>query len=747
MGSNEEASILVDSDALEFARSKVAFDTAELVSSRVWARTYRLSRGEHADYLKVLPKHKAEMLGPLAALARQFPRHIPEVIAFDAERGWLLSAEHGGSKLTYDSPDEDQLELIKTYAGLQAEAVKSPDLLSALPKPDSAALPRLLLEFLRPRESQADDTAGPVGVDYFIGRRDAAAYHRSFARRSAMLERHLVPASLLPATVNHGDMRPPNAAMLSGRTCVILDWDDAMVGPAGMSLHGMFGGCTVPTILLSGSAAAQAAADTPNARLIRAYVETLSGNGYSDVDTLNRALPAAMCAGMIQFILNFAGFPGEQNREAVADTLDERLSNLLDLCDLLTSQDRRSVLEYAQDYEDHEQYRRAERLLHDHCLRHPDDVHVMAWLAAVQRKRDNLEGAAQTYHKALELAPSSGALHADLGRVLMGQLKVDDAKQALQRALDLDPGLERARADLGRVGAIETMQRQALAPEQMPVLHFTQSDMAEGLVRPEMLALGTSLFETYGALQIDNAFPIETIHRLHEAFMERYSSYFHEADHPDALYLGDKRYMLTVRLEDPFSDPAVLGVPMVLPIIRNLLGDDCVLGAYTSVISLPGSKNQRLHKDHPALFPDTQWHHTLPSFAIQIIIPLVPLNELTGTTRFFKGSHRVSSDDMEELAAQDPIVPLGSCLLNDYRCAHQGLGNKSQEVRPILTLIFNRRWFRDYKNYGRQPPLRLTDDGYEQLPRDLKPLFSWWREERKHRLDRTQSGYEVVSEP
>lgn len=739
MGSNEEASIVTDSDALEFARGKVAFDAAELVSSRVWARTYRLSRGEHADYLKVLPTHKASMLAPLAALAGQFRRQIPHVIAFDAKRGWLISAEHGGRKLEYDSPDDDLIELAKTYAKLQADAAKLPDLLNGLPRPDSAALPGLLLEFLRPTELQTDHAAGVVGADYFIGRRDAAAFHRSFARRIDMLERHLAPASLLPATVNHGDMRPPNAAMRSDRTCVILDWDDAMVGPAGMSLHGMFGGCTVPTILLSGSVAAEAAADTPNGRLIRAYVETLARNGYSDLDTLKRALPASMCAGMIQFMLNFADFPGEENRAPVADTLDERLSNLLDLCDLLTSRNPETVLEYAQDYEDHEKYRRAERLLRDHCLQHPNDPHVMARLAAAQRKGDKLEDAAETYRKAIELAPCSSALHAGLGGVLMEQLQVADAKQVLQRALDLDPGLESARADLGRVSAIEVMQQRALAPEQMPLLSFTRSDMVEGLVRPEMLALGTSLFETYGTLQIDNAFPAEIIRRLHEAFMTRYSSYFHEGDHSDALYLGDKRYMVTVQLEDPFSDPAVLGAPMVLPIIRNLLGDDCVLGAYTSVISLPGSKNQRLHKDHPALFPNTQWHHTLPSFAIQIIIPLVPLNELTGTTRLYKGSHRVPSDDAEELPAQDPIVPMGSCLLNDYRCAHQGLGNQSQEVRPILTLIFNRRWFHDFKNYGQQPPLRLTDTGYKQLPEDLKPLFSLWQDQRRHQLYRAQS--------
>jgi tetratricopeptide (TPR) repeat protein len=734
MGSHEQAGSVADSDALEFARSIVAFDTAELVSSRAWARTYRLSRGQHAHYLKLVPQHKAGMLAPVAALARHFQRQIPRVIALDAERGWLLSAGHGGRGMKYGSPDRDLLQLAETYAKLQADAARVPALLSGLPQPDIAALPRGLLEFLRPRASAADDAAEVVGAGYFIGHEDAAGYHRSFARRIALLERHLALASELPLTVNHGDLRPPNAAMLSEGTCVILDWDDAMVGPAGMSLHGLFGGCTLPTILLSGSPAAEAAAATPNGRLMRTYIGALAGGGYCDLSTLKRALPAAMCAGMMQFMLNFAHFPGEENRAPVADTLGDRLKDLLDLCDLLTSRHPESVLEFAQDYEEHRQYRRAERLLNDHSLRHPEQVDIMARLGAVQRKLDNLAEAAQSYRKAIELAPRTGALHACLGGVLMEQLQVGQARQALQRALSLDPRLDAVREDLDRVKAIEAMQKRALQPDQMPILRFAPSDSDAGVVRPEMMALGTSLFETYGTLQIDNAFPVASIARLHETFMTRYSPYFREADHPDALYLGDKRYMLTVELEEPFCDPGLIGGPMVLPIIRKLLGDDCVLGAYTAVISLPGSKTQRLHKDHPALFPDTQWHHTLPSFAIQIIIPLVPMNELTGTTRFYKGSHRVPTDDVPELGSQDPVVPLGSCLLNDYRCAHQGLGNQSEEVRPILTLIFNRRWFRDFKNYAQQPPLRLTDAAYEQLPEDLRALFSWWKEERRHDL-------------
>ena len=62
-------------------------------------------------------------------------------------------------------------------------------------------------------------------------------------------------------------------------------------------------------------------------------------------------------------------------------------------------------------------------------------------------------------------------------------------------------------------------------------------------------------------------------------------------------------------------------------------------------------------------------------------------------------------------------------------------------MRPILTLIFNRPWFRDFKNYAKQPPLRITDDAYRQMPADLQRLVSWWQEERKlNALERSLLG-------
>ncbi len=728
-----EASVQsIDADAQHWAHAHFSFEHGALVTEAPWARTHRLTGKQGVAYLKIVPPHQRAVLPAIAALARHFTPRIPQVLAFDMQRGWLLSAAHEGATLSYESASEDLRELAQAFARMQLQAAATPEVLAGLPRPDPAALLGQLLTFLQPGPTTMPQAGSGVHADYFIGSEQALRFERALQRRRSLLEPYLAQAAALPLTLEHGDLRPPNAAILTDDSCVFLDWDDAMLAPAGMSLHGLFSGCTIPTILLSGSPAAQAAAGTPDGLMLHGYIDVLTQGGYADANTLRRLLPAAMCAGMIQFIVNFARYPGDVARAGVRSTLLARLESLLDVCDLLTVRQASLTREFAADYEAHHEYQRAQHLLMDDAARHPHDAAVVQRLALVLHKRGDLESAAEMYERALELQPDSAPVHAGLGAVLMEDLQLARSTEHLQRALALEPSLGAAQASLARARSMEHMRSAAEQPDRMPVLRFTAADRASGEVAPELLALGTSLFQTHGTLQVDNAFAPEAIERIQQTFFERYLPYFREGDHPDALRLGDKRYMLTVDIDETFGAPALLGAPMVLPIIRKILGDDCVLGAYTAVISLPGSRDQRLHKDHPALFPETQWHFGLPCFATQIIIPLVPLNEFTGTTRFYKGSHLLPTEQAEAGGSQDPVVPLGSCLLTDYRCAHRGLGNRSDTVRPILTLIFNRPWFRDFKNYAQQPPLRITGDAYERLPEDLRALVAWWREESRY---------------
>lgn len=732
MGTRDFEKYSNDSEALDWARRSFAFDKIELITASAWATSYRLAHGPTSVYLKVLPVRFAGVAARTQALSKAFNPEVPQVVACDARQGWLLSHDHGGSTLDYDSPDAELRVMIESYARLQARAAKDVGALTDLPKIDISTLPQRLLDFLQPSSGEFW-AQGPVQADYFLGADGTAHARRLLLSCKDLLQDYLQAAAELPPTLNHGDLRPPNAALMPDGRCVLVDWDDAMVGPAGLSLHGMFSGCTRPIILLNSSAMAKAQARTPAAKSVKTYVDTLVRSGYASRATLMRALPASICAGMMQFILNFANFPGESNRDDVQATLQELITDLLDLCDWLATRTPGQAMACAAVYEAGGDWRRALALLQDQVARNPQDTQLLVRMAEAARQEDNSELAEQVLREAVRVSPREVAAHslAMLGQLLLERLDLVPAGSVFRRALARDPTCAEAQAGLARITAIRTMRREAAQPKRSPVLRYEPGDAEACRERPEYAALGAELFNTYGMLQIDNAFPVELIHKLQTVFFERYSTYFQDSDHPDALHVGDKRYMLTVDIEDPFDDPRLLGSATVLPIIQRILGDEAVLGAFTAVISLPGSRDQQLHKDHPALFPDTRWHFEIPPFSAQIIIPLIPLDEFSGTTRFYKGSHKVLTDDSEALGHQDAMVPLGSCLLNDYRCAHRGLGNRSDQVRPILTLVFNRPWFHDYKNYGRQPPLRLPQASYDKLPPDLKPLVAWWMEEKK----------------
>ncbi len=730
MGTRDLTLTIATTDALEWARQGFDWHAYEVVADAPWAVTLRLKSPAGQAYLKILARQQSGMIESVARMASHFAGRLPTLLAHDAARGWMLSADHGGRMLDYDSAPEDVLALVRTYASMQVEAARTPALGAGLPQIAVQTLTAQLMQFLAPA-SRTDGPAGD-GVDaaYFVGSTDAARYHRLLQSRLGVIDRHLAPAALLPLTINHGDMRPPNAAVGTDGGCIVMDWDDAIIGPAGMSLQGLFDGATVPTILLSGSKAAEAAADTPDGQRIRAYLEALAEGGYADVQTLRMALPAAICAGLIQFILNFGKYPGESGRSGVGETLRGRFSNLLDLCDLLVARDPAQAVEFAQNYEDQGEFRRARHLLLDQVARHPGDVPALVRLGHICRLAGEHVQALEALREAIDLTPGEAALHAELGTTLLEMVDLDGAERALLAALDIDADLLLAREDLERTRDLRRQREEAAQTGRMPVLRYDPHDTLRARPRPEQVALGAELFDTHGTLQIDNAFPTETILRLQEAFFERYRPYFTEGDHANALLLSDKRYMLTVDMLSPFDDPQLIGAPTLLPILRRLLGDHFVLGAFTAVISLPGSPDQDLHKDHPALFPDSEWQYTLPCFAVQITIPLVPLDEFSGTTRVFKGTHRIPTDEAEAAGYQDPVVPLGSCLMTDYRCAHRGLGNRSERVRPILTLIYNRPWFRDFKNYNKQPPLRLPDATYTGLPAGAKTLVNWWKQER-----------------
>jgi len=177
--------------------------------------------------------------------------------------------------------------------------------------------------------------------------------------------------------------------------------------------------------------------------------------------------------------------------------------------------------------------------------------------------------------------------------------------------------------------------------------------------------------------------------------------------------VGDKRYLLPVELGGALGDQTLIVSPRVVPLLGALLGDDFVLNSFASVIALPGADAQPRHKDHDFLFaPDVAAR--LPPWALTMVVPLVALDERTGTTAVVPGSHRRDDADPRDVTVE-PSLALGDALVMDYRLSHFGTPNRSPRVRPVLYVVYSRPWFLDERNFRALPPVLLPSGGAAAL--------------------------------
>lgn len=722
--------------ALEWARNFLQFESSELLSQAPWARTYKLNGRSDSAILRMVPLALVQTQKTFPVLAQHFPLNLPNVISRDEQLGLLLLRFHGGQPLDRNGSDEQRRAVLETYANIQSRAERQLDLLSQFPVVDLSTVVPQLMEFL---DGSSPDVRQRTGAAFFIGRTTARNYRRVLSERTDLLDQAVREAERLPLTISHGDFRLKNASELPDGTILLSNWDDASVGPAGLSLAAFFGGCAPPIALLEATGRFNPNEGTAAERyVLDGYINGLVMAGYATRADIENALPGAICAGAIQALVWYGDYPDEDRRfkRRISKIIRSRLSDLLDACDILAMKDRRMVLRGAFDYARNGRARRAENLLRKHLQFNRDDADGHAQFARVLQQRGKRSESISAFREALDLSPDDATLHHDYGRSLVESLHFDEGISHLRKAVHFGASGSRLRERLDRATLLRQCQQQALLVDALPRLPVSVKERRSAKLRPESLLLGAKLFREYGFLQIEEPFDEKLIDACREHFLREYNHYFKAGSHTDALSIGDKRIQITVALEGPFNDPRLYANPLILQLMTELLGRKFHLGCMVCATSLPGSKDQHLHKDHRALFtagPDDPPMYT-PPFAITMMLPLVALNEMIGTTAVKKGSHLVTRKESEAMPRQLPQVAVGSCFIMDLRLSHQGLGNKTKTVRPILNMVYQQPWFADNKNYEKQPPLRIPANEYKKISVEHQRLFTW----------ATQPGPDVV---
>jgi hypothetical protein len=264
------------------------------------------------------------------------------------------------------------------------------------------------------------------------------------------------------------------------------------------------------------------------------------------------------------------------------------------------------------------------------------------------------------------------------------------------------------------------------------VVAVSAGESAAGELTPATDAVARAALQEHGCVLLRGAFPPATVEAMHQEYLAQLGTLDLAAMETEAMRpppnrligVGRARYDTTLRMSGAFGRPEVFANPLLLKFLRPLLGRDMRLNSFTAVASYPGAPAQQPHRDHDHLFPQPDVATGLPVYAVNVAVPLIDVDLETGPTGVWLGSHR-SGQKVAVMAKDMKASPLqrGDCMMIDYRTLHAGMPNRSGNARPILYMVYARRWFFDDVNYINRIPLDMPLERYHELPETVRPLL------------------------
>ncbi len=268
---------------------------------------------------------------------------------------------------------------------------------------------------------------------------------------------------------------------------------------------------------------------------------------------------------------------------------------------------------------------------------------------------------------------------------------------------------------------------------KLTIVTVSQDERAQGVLSQSANVAAVTALHEEGAVILRGVFPTDAIDALYSEFSARYGGLDlaamegqASAPPPNPIQkVGDGRFELAIRMSGAFGKPELFANGIVRNFLGQLLGGHLMrLGSMTAVASFPGAAMQHIHRDHQQLFQEfANIGVNLPIFAVNVSMPLIDIDQATGPTGIWPGSHRWATNDPPREAMVSLPFQRGDCVLMDYRTLHTGLPNNSQKVRPILYLVYTREWFFDDNNHRHRIPLDMPLADIEALSEELRLLM------------------------
>jgi hypothetical protein len=265
------------------------------------------------------------------------------------------------------------------------------------------------------------------------------------------------------------------------------------------------------------------------------------------------------------------------------------------------------------------------------------------------------------------------------------------------------------------------------------IVAVSADEVASGELSSESECDAHAAFREHGCVLLRGAFPRLVVEAMFNEFVARYGSLDaqrmqNEAAKPPPnryLRVGEARYEITLRVSGALGALDVIANRLLLRFLNPLLGDDMLLSGLTAVVSHPGSAQQHIHRDFGHLFAEPSVGPALPVYAVNVGVPLIDVDIITGPTCIWLGSHRWAPNVLPQRQAMTECpFQRGDCILLDYRTFHSGLPNLSGQARPIVYMVYTRPWFFDEVNHANRVSLDMTLEQYDQLPPSVRPLLT-----------------------
>ena len=222
---------------IETARSDIAI-TGPIEQPHVypWSTVLRVPTADGPLFFKATAPETIYEAALTQKLAGWYPDRMPELVAVDTPRGWMLMRDGGEPLRTAIRAKQDLAPWVPVttlYAELQLGVVQYVQVFLALGVPDwrLAALPALYAGLL------ADTDHLRIGQPDGLSAEEYALA-QSLAARFADICRQLAAVGI-PETINHGDFHDGNVLVRSNHI-TLFDWGDANITHPFVTLRTFF---------------------------------------------------------------------------------------------------------------------------------------------------------------------------------------------------------------------------------------------------------------------------------------------------------------------------------------------------------------------------------------------------------------------------------------------------------------------------------------------------------------------------